>query len=244
MNISYTDQIYKTYSSPKHRLGSKLEFPDGRRFRFALNGAVALSPARLVQMPVPAANHLNQAVAAAAAVGATRVSVTLGATAAARDLYKDGYLYINDATGEGHMYRIKGHDLIGSGGTGWINLYEDSPILIALTTSSEYTLIRNPYAQVIIHPSPPTALPVGVTVCDVAANAYCWLQVAGPATILTNGTIAIGKSVMPSDAVDGSVEALNFTEGTPNTEIAAVVGKVIAVNADTEQSLVMLSPLD
>lgn len=241
---TYSEEIYKTYSTPKHRLGSIIDFPDGRRFRFALNGATALAAAVLVQSPVPAANHLNQAVAAAAAAGDTRISVTLGATAAAKDLYKDGYIYINDAAGEGHVYRVKGHELIGSAGTGWINLYEDSPVVVALTTSSEYTLIRNPFAQVIIHPSPATALPVGVTMRAVAANAYCWLQTRGPVPILTDGTIAIGASVMPSNGTDGSVEAWGLTEGTPNTEIQPAIGRVVAVNASTEHSLIMLNGLD
>lgn len=236
MNVSYTEEIYKTYSTPKHRLGAKLEFPDGRMFRFALAGAVALAPGKLHQMPVPAANHTDIAVAAAAAIGATRVSVTLGATAAAENLYKDGYLLVNDDTGEGHYYRIKSHLLIGSGGTGWINLYEDSPIKVALVNgSTTVTLVRNPFAQVIIHPSPPTAKIAGVTLVNVSANAYCWLQTRGPCAVLTNGTLVAGDHAVPSTAVDGSVmPSAAFETDGPS------VGKVITVNADTEYSLIDL----
>lgn len=237
---SYTEEIYKTYSEAKHRLGSLIEFPDGRRFRFALNGAVALVPARLVAMPVPAANHLNIAVAAAAAVGAKRVQVTLGATAAAADLYKDGYMYVNDAAGEGQIFRVKTHLAIASAGTGWIELYEDTPVRVALTTASEVTLIRNPYADVVIQPSPPVSRAVGVTLVDVAAANYCWLQTWGPAPVLVDGTLAINDSVMASDAVDGAVEDWILTEGTPNTEITPILGDCIAVNADTEQALIHL----
>lgn len=232
---SYTEEIYKTYTVPKHRLGSIIETPDGRQFRFTLNGAVALAAARLVQSTVPAANHLNIAVAAAVAVGAKVITATLGATAAAKDLYKDGYVYVNDAAGEGHLYRIKTHEAVASAGVITLTLYEDSPVVVALTTASEITLIRNPFSGVLIHDSPPTAPLAGVTLVAVAAAAYCWLQTRGPAAVLTQGTLVIGDLCVPSATVDGAVmpSAAIETDGP-------IVGHVMAVNADTEQSLINL----
>lgn len=246
----FNDEVYKTYSTSRHKLGAALEFADGRRYRFALNGATQLAAAVAVQMPVPEPNHKNIAVAAAAAVGAESVSVTLGATAAAADLYKDGYMYTNDAAGEGYIYAVKGHDAIGSEGTGTINLYENTKVIVALTTSSQVTLVRNPWAAVIVHPSPPTAAVVGVTPTLVAANYYFWAQVAGPTVILTDGTLVIGDECIPSASVDGAASPRNYTltEGTPNTldgsqELPAL-GQVMNVNADTEHSLIMLRSLD
>lgn len=234
---SYNDEVYKTYSTPKHRLGSIMEFPDGRVFRFGVAGAVALAPGKLHQSALPVANHLNIAVAANAAIGDTRVSVTLGATAAAANLYQDGYLAVNDATGEGHYYRIKSHDAIGSAGTGWINLYEDSPILVALVAStSEVTLVHNRFKDVLIQASPPTADLAGVTMCNVAAAAYCWLQTRGPANVLASGTLVIGDHCVPGATVDGSVmpSAALETDGP-------VVGRVMRVNADTEYAMIDLT---
>jgi len=59
--------------------------------------------------------------------------------------------------------------------------------------------------------------------------------------VLTDGTVVIGKAVMTSDNVDGSVEDALLAEGTPNTlNNMPCVGIVMQVNADTEYSLIML----
>jgi hypothetical protein len=242
--VSYTEEVYKTYTTAKHRLGTQIDLPDGRRFRFAQNGAAALAAARLVQSVVPVANHLNIPVQAAAAAGATQISVTLGATAVAANAYRDGYVYVNDAgadtTTEGYMYRIKSHPAASGAATLTLTLYEDSPVKVALTTNSEVTLIRNKFSGVIIHPSPPTSLVVGATPVAVDANAYFWCQTRGLCPVLTDGTLVQARSAMPSASVDGAVSPLTFTEGTPNVEIAYVVGRVAAVNATTEESLIYL----
>lgn len=242
---SYSEEIYKTYSTPKHRLGTLLEFPDGRRFRFTLNGAAIINQARLVQSVVPVAAAVNIAVQAAAAVGALVINVTLGATAVVANQYKDGYIYINDAgsdtTTEGYMYRIKSHLANAGSATLALNLYEDSPVKVALTTNSEATLHHNPYYATIIHPSPPTGLTVGVTPTNIPANAYYWCQTKGLCPVLTDGTLVQARTAMPSGSVDGAVSPLTLTEATPNTELQYAVGLVASVNATTEQSLIRLN---
>lgn len=236
MTTSYTEEIYKTYATAKQRLGTKLETPDGRVFRFSRAGAVALAPGKLHQAALPIANHLNCAVQAAAAIGATSVVVTFGATAGALNLYKDGYLAVNDATGEGHYYRVKSHAAIAGSDNVRIYLYEDSPLKIALTTSSEVTLVHNKYQDVLIHASPPTATLVGVALCDVTIAYYCWLQTRGPCNVLTQGTLVIGDFCVPSATVDGAVmpSAAFETDGP-------LVGRVMRVNADTEYSMIDLA---
>lgn len=247
----FNAEIYKTYGTVAGvgvagaKLGTFLDFPDGRRFRLALNGGSNVAAGRLVQSVVPSSNHVNVACSVAAAAGSYVVTPTLGATAVVADEYKDGYLYVNDAgadtTTEGYLYRIKSHPAAAASATCAFTLYEDSPLKIALTTNSEVSLVHNEFRAVIIHPSPPTADVVGVTTCAVLANEYCWLQTRGPAAVLTEGTIVQARSVVPSSTTDGAVAPLVFTEGTPNTEITAVVGRVISVNATTEESLIRLT---
>lgn len=241
---SFSANVKTTHTEARHKLGTLKEFPDGSMFRYALNGAVAQVAGRVVQSVVPTSAHVNIAVQAAAAVGDRTVNVTLGATAVVADEYADGYLYVNDAgadtTTEGYTYRIKSHPANAGSSTLAVTLYDDSPVLIALTTNSEVSLIHNKFAKVIIQPSPPTAQPVGVAPVAVAANAYFWCQTKGPCAVLTDGTIAQGKHVMCSDSVDGAVETWNITEGTPNVEISFPVGQVISVNATTEESLIDL----
>lgn len=234
---SYSEEIYKTYSSAKHRLGAIIEFPDGRVFRFGQAGAVALAHGKLHQSALPIADHTNVAVSANAAIGALQVSATLGATAAAKDLYKDGFLLVNDATGEGYAYRIKGHAAADASGVITVQLYEDSPVKVALVAStSEVTLVHNRFKNCLIHPSPPTAQLAGVAIADIAIGAYGWFQTKGPAPVLVQGTVVIGDLCVPSATVDGAVmpSAALETDGP-------VVGIVVRVLADTEYGIVDLN---
>ena len=86
-----------------------------------------------------------------AAAGATSVTVTLGATAATEDQYKDGFLYINDgATGEGHVYKIKSNAVGASGGTCVLTLDEEDGLVTALTNGTNlaglasYSSLKSP----------------------------------------------------------------------------------------------------
>lgn len=246
MPAGFSTEVYKTYTAPVAKLGTFMDFPDGSRFRFLQNGAVALAAARLIQQGAPpVVAHTNIPVAAAQPAGSYTITATMGATAVVANEYADGYVYVNDAgadiTTEGYMYRIKSHPAASASGVITLTLYEDSPVKIALTTNSEVSLFHSAGLGTIIHPSPPTALLAGVTRCAVAANAYYWGQTRGPCPILTDGVLVQGRSCMPSSAVDGAVSPLAFTEGVPNVEILAEMGRVWGVNATTEYSLIFLT---
>lgn len=227
-------QDFRDISSTKQlRLGQKAETVDGRVYRYALNGAVALAPGKICVAAAHVANHVNQAVNEAAAVGADRVKVTLGATAATADQYADGYLAINDAAGEGINYLVQGHPAIGSAGSGYISL--DDNIKVALTTSSEYSLIANPWSAVIVAPNAVAHRAVGVPNVAVTAAYYGWLQTKGDCSVLSDGVITKGAGAILSDAVAGAVEI----------EVAATVtnrvGRAPEATVDTEYRLIDLS---
>ena len=223
--------IYETSAIPKHDLGAMAKLRDGRVFYYAKAGSAALVAGQVQCAPAPVANHKDIAVAAAVAVGATRVSVTLGATAAAANAYAEGYIHLNSGTaGAGNYYKIKSHRAIASGGTGTIELYD--PIQEALTTSSKATLTANPFNGVVVAATTLVAPPVGVPIVDVPAGHYCWLQTWGLAAVLTNGTIVIGQNVAPGG--DAGAVAAVAAATTP------VIGYVAQVNATTEYSLIVL----
>lgn len=238
--MQFIKSRHTTYASdPGVKLGYSYTAPDGSRYRLALNGAGAQAAGNLVQSVAVTANHLNIACAAALA-GAYSITVTLGATAVTANEYKDGYVHINDAgadvTTQGYVYRIKSHPAANASATLVLTLYEDSPVKIALTANSEATLTRNPWRAVIIHPSPPTSLVLGVAPCAVGANEWFWVQTRGPCAVLTSGTVVAGDFVVPGATVDGSVmpSAAFETDGP-------LIGRVMTVNADTEHSLVYLA---
>jgi hypothetical protein len=219
------------------RLGMALQLDDGREFRLALAGGVALSPGKMCQAVAPVTNHTNLAVYAAAAVGANSVTVTLGGTAVAANDYLWGTLHINDGPGVGQSFKIAGH-LIGATTTAnvVINIYDS--IDVALTTSSYATLTYNSFWKTIIAPNGGlTAAACGVPLVPVAIGSYYWSQIKGPAACLTTGTIVIGEPVGLGGTTDGAFGPF----GTGAAETTASWGTVMHVNASTKYSLVNLA---
>jgi hypothetical protein len=226
--------IYETSSAMPDggKIGARLKVGE-RIFKLAKAGAVDLAAGKAVQGAVPVANHLNCSVAEATAVGATRIKVTLGATAATANQYAEGTLHVNDVDGEGYVYRIKSHDAIDSAGTGYFNLYDE--VAKALTTNSQVTLTANLYSGVVIAPNGGlTAAIAGVPPVDVTAAYYFWCQVAGPAAVLTQGTVVIGQKVGLGGTTDGAC-------GPVAADVTVTWGYVMRVNASTEYSLIFLT---
>lgn len=204
--ITLSNQDARMVSATQlHTVGTVAEDAVGRVFRYTQNGAVALAGGLATVTPAKVANHTNIAVAAAAAVGARQVSVTLGATATTQDQYKDGFLVVNDAAGIGLAYRITGCPVIGSAGTGFITLAEG--VVVALTTSSKVTLTYSPWSAVIVHPgSASTFFCSGDTDTPVAASNYYWSQTAGITSTLSDGIIAKGTGgILTTGAVAGAL---------------------------------------
>jgi len=141
-------------------------------------------------------------------VGRTAVTVTLDrAEPTYTDEYKEGYVYINDAAGEGYVYDIKGNaNASGEDATMRVDLKDH--IVVALTTSSEATLIKNPYSGVTKPGGDPWDIIVGVTPVAVPAGHYFWCQVRGPAAVLQAGGLFAGRGVMLSQWKPGAVEVL------------------------------------
>lgn len=223
--------MYAESSGKEFPLGTKLAcYGEEEVYRYALCGATALEIAALCQAVVPLAGHINEAIDVPA-VGDTVISFTPNTVTtdnlAANEL-AGGYIYIYDNTGEGAKYRIKSHPAIVGGVAGNLTLYD--PIRIAPVAASVATVLHNPYYKFIIHPAPPTAMPIGWTVAAVTADYYCWLQVKGPVCSLIDGTVVMGAQVRPSEDDDGAVAALDFDEAAVADNGA--VGRVMEIGAD------------
>lgn len=205
--------LFSESSTAQSDVGQRVVSPDGRVFRYCQAGATALVPGKLYQSAAQITNHQNLTPTAAAAVGATVVTATLGATAATLNQYGGGYMVITTTPGLGYQYLISGHAAVDSAGVITLNLAD--PISVALTTSSRIDLIANPYRGVILNPTAPTATPVGSAVYPVTAAYYGWLQTGGVATLLADGTITAGSLVAASDATAGAVEVAGSTVIAP-----------------------------
>ena len=211
-----------------YELGSYLILPDHRKYRFALNDGTAEVAGNLYQSVATVGNHSNVACDVARAIGATTISATLGATAAAIDIYAEGTVTTTDAVGEGYTHRIKraytagaAHAAADSSGVLTVNLEASESVQVALTTASEVTFVRNRYHAILIHASPPTARPAGVSPGVAAANRFYWSQTHGQAAVLSDGTLLDGLPVMASIGTDGAVENYKRRVRTGGTTVAA-----------------------
>jgi len=216
----------------QHDLGARGIAKDGRKFRYLKIGATAITNAGLtLQAPAIVPNHQNVAAEAAAALGAFVATLTLGATAATANQYAEGFLVINDVTGEGHTYRIKSHAAVASSGVMTVRLYD--PIKVALTTSSEACLIANPYNGAVVFPTTATGMFVGVAPYAIPANNFAWVQTYGVCSLLAAGTIGVGLGIAVPGAVAGA--------GTVMAATLAQIGHALQAAVDTEYRAVFLN---
>ena len=209
----------QTTSAKKQVYGATMTLPDGRVYRYVENGGTAIGEGLVVASEAPAGNHDEDlVVATSASVGGFTIGVTVGATAAAKNLYAEGYLFSNLAATTPHeMYKIKSHPLIASSGSGTITIDEPDGFQTAITAGTDKAgLIKSPYKDIVVAPAAVAGRFVGVTCADLEADYFGWVQVAGVASVKIDGTPAVGTLVGASS---------NHT------------GQLLAVGADTTPAL-------
>ena len=206
-SVVYAQDFRDISSTKQMPLGTRGETSDGRKYRYALAGATTLDPGKLCVDADLVANHTNIVVQTAAAVGATQVKVTLGATAATANQYADGYLTVNDSAGEGITYFINGHAAVASAGVITVNLVD--PIKVALTTASEVTLKSNPYDSIVISIADQADQPVGVPNVTITNAYYGWVQTGGECAVLADEAVVKGLALTTGTGTVGAVEALD-----------------------------------
>ena len=222
----------------KHELGARLVTEDGRAFRYARAGAVALGIGEIQQSALyggsSATVQTDIAVQANAAIGVDAVSVTLDTDAATLNQYAGGYFCISDATGQGQMFRIIGNLVAGAGGTCKVEL--DRGLSIAVTTSSKVQMMTDPYNLCVQAPvTTPTGLPLGIAPIAVDINYYCWLQTWGMCCCLIKTALTMGTNVLLDVAAAGS---LGVDDGALINSKLGIAG---LVTATTDSGLVFLT---
>ena len=238
--MSFPNRIYGDFGSEKvtnttkkRALGTILELPDGREFKYALNGGSAISSGKLASSAAMIGNHDMDLTTAAASVGDTSITVTLGATAATKDQYADGYIYTNDGTGQGQVYRIASNPAADGSATLAVTLASNDPVSVALDSTTESGLAVNPYSGIVVSPTSVTNRTLGVTATDIAANAYGFVQTKGLASVLVSGTVVAGQPLRVAGAtLAGAAQPLNRDGTDENEQFIGVVHNVVAANTD------------
>lgn len=247
--MSFPNGIYGKYgfekdttSSQKHVLGTRMELPDGRVFRYSEIGGSNIAAGAVVQAAAGVAAHDQDLLVAAASAGDTTVTLS-GSLTITKDQYKDGYMHINSGAGRGgQIYRIKSNTAV-SGATGCVlTLDEEDGLQTALVAGSgntEVGLSVNTYSNVIISPTTVSNVAIGVAPTILTTNYYGWLQTWGPASVLANAAGVIGEHVRVGGAsTAGGTEDLD-RDGSGENEQAIGVQMLIA-SAAADYALVFL----
>tara|TARA_R110000803_G_scaffold97140_2_gene165277 strand:- start:120 stop:971 length:852 start_codon:yes stop_codon:yes gene_type:complete len=220
--------IYSSSTTQHHPLGYKVEFDDGRLFRYAhfvsavpVGKLAALDASVAIQTSFDSAFVDSAGTGSDYAVGAKTVYVKSSDITSddAADVFADGYLHITDDTGEGYTYRIKSNDA-GAAETAnvmRIDLYDG--LNAAIVSEGSCSITGNRYRNLAVYNAATDDMVSGNSVATQAAGDYGFVQTRGVSTILADesaGTIAAGTIAQASDAVDGAAQP--FGGGATNSE--------------------------
>lgn len=209
-NTGFAQGLWEQSATQKEVLGMLRIEPDGRKFRYAKAGE-ALAVGKMSYMAAAAANHVNCSVAAAA-IGDREVTVTVGATAVTENQYKDGYLHVNDGTGEGHAYAIESNTACDASSTTTVKLKD--PIVVALVASAttEVSLIPNLWSS-ITQSTTEESGSAGIPLKAITSAYYFWIQTGGQAICLGSDSSGLG-TLLSHDATEGAVAVqADYTKG-------------------------------
>ena len=213
MITTIKQDLFNESQYPLHRLGQLAVDEWGSRYRYVQAGAVALATGHLLQESAEDTAFRSMVVQAAAAIGDTEINVTLGGTATTANLFDGGELVVESSTGLGQWFRILSHDVAASGTCGFVI---DRPLKVALTTSSQVSVRKNSYNDVIDFPTTPTGKPLGIALYAMTIAYHGWICSGGDTVALYDNqanSAADESGIIPSRDVAGSV--------TPNLETIA-----------------------
>lgn len=173
--------LFDKTSDQRWPLGSRLDLGE-RAFRYGLAGGSNLAVGKMTVSPTYAGSSANlqeDCTVAAAAAGATTLTVTPVTDDVAANLFKDGYITIGAAstTGAGQTFKIKSNTAKAT--TITVTLYDKIPVALAGTIKGSLTV--NPYKSLIISPDEAslTAPARGVPLVQITAAYYGWFQTKG-----------------------------------------------------------------
>ena len=225
-------------SSQKHKLGTRGVTSDGRVFYYAENSGTAIDHGGyLVDGIAAVAAHDMDLAATATSAGAT--SFTSGTSlTVTKDQYKDGYVYFNDGPGQGETYKVKSNTAVSSATGLSITIDDEDGVATALTTSSLFGLMYNPYKDIKIIDGDGTMTTgvLGVTCMPVTADYFCWIQTSGPASVRLGAQVGVVGDALPvsqASGESGEAERTDYSDEADIANIGIAMG-IPAVDSDNQ----------
>lgn len=229
-NLLVTPQeIFTSSATQGTDLGAMATSGDGRMFRYTLAGGTTLVPGKLQQTTAEDVTNWENLTPAAAAIGATSVTITTSTTNAL-NVFANGFMAVTVTPGQGYLYQVKSNAASAAGN---LVVQLGDALQVALTTSSRIDFIPSPFQNVIVNPTTATGSVVGAAIYPIVNAQYGWLQTHGPANLLAQGTITVGTQIAGSSTTAGAVVA---TSG-----VLQNIGYAITGIATTEYGAIFLT---
>lgn len=179
-----------------------------------LQSAAEITAFEKLAMTVPASTPATQ--------GTFNILVTNGATVLNQNLFAGGWAVVASGTGIGQTLEIAGHTGALASGSFTVNLVD--PIQTTLDATSKISLVANPAKNVIVMPTTPTGVPIGVTLYPMPASVAPTFNVTTGLTV-TQGTPQYGFVVSHgpvSCLIDSSVTGVCFPLGAKTATAGAM----------------------
>lgn len=205
-------------TSPSVVVGTKVTLADGRVFRYAHFGSAA-TVAQLVAQEIADSGTVSATViapaSAVAVVGEPSgqlpgdensrfVQITLAS--AEVNQYAGGNLLVEDGTGEGHNYRIKGNTATNDPATGDIRLELYDRIVEALDGTSRVHIVGDRFANLKVALLATDVVLAGFSLVAQAIDDFGWVQTKGLTAVQSDGALVLGSNITASDSTAGSVQ--------------------------------------
>jgi hypothetical protein len=258
--------VFAQTSDKRHPLGTRGYTRDGRVYRYARAGGTNLEVGKLMQMPAHIVNwdknlHPSSIHGSSVSTNSTYVYVhfrviSTGTLPTSANVVADGYLIVNDGTGQGQYVQIASNtastSTLAKNTCRTKVVFREGEHLTARlavssgwgasggATGSQVGLIRNPYDKVIVSAkhATGTGIVLGVTPRAVTANYYFWLQTWGPAVCLCDTAATIGYAAVRS-ATDIGAYRQNTTLDVGITQ--PQIGQMLQTGVDTEYEMINLN---
>ena len=220
---NYPD-IYETGTTKLYPIGTRLELPDGRVFRYALSSGACYAGQGAAFVYDEAVGYTT--IGTTAAIGALEVDITAAThDALTKDELAGGYIIIYGSSNADVQFRgILGNNTSGSG-LAIAGVELDGPLVVAVTgASTGCELFYNPYSSIALVAAEGQALSkAGVPACEVAASgSYFWLQTWGPCWIAPQNT-GFQAEANQRQAIwrhDGTIQASEHGDAYDTTQTA------------------------
>lgn len=235
--------IFEVSETQKLMVSAKLEFNDGRIYRYNKNGGTIAAKSGLMNSGPAVESKLEQETQAA--VGGTvkvgnveiLVDITTG-SALAENALAGGTIYVESATTAafGDEYPIIASKLTVGDDTE-IRLRLRYPIRTAWTTSTVITIKPSPHWKTVVFPTTAESAAVGVNKVAVPVNYFYWGQTGGPCSMLVdNGDTLVKGDVCGAPGTAGEAGEVG-NQGTTDQ----IWGRVLHGIAGDSMALVYLT---